>query len=186
MVSVAEFLAETSIFYRGSISIVHDLRFRKYSVTTHKSQRFQIIWRLWRMMLLNFYRNLRFSIGDSISIGWHRNNIHFQNISRSAAQMYQSLTASFGFVEFLSNFYRECNFYRGNVISIGNVISKHLTRTIRSEISVLSLTLSDVPAFENISVEWYCWISIGTSNFYRKFKFWFWSKMFKENNFYRM
>ena len=155
---------------------IHDLRFQKCnSVTTHKSQSFQIIWWLWWMVLLNFYRKLWFSIGDWISIGWHRNNIHFQNISRSAAQMYQSLTASFGFVEFLSgtlNFYRECNFYRVHWKTSHSTISIGDKRTLTD--------ISDVPAFENISVEWFCWISIGNFEFYRKFKFCFDRKISKQ------
>ena len=122
-----------------------------------------------------FYRKLWFSIGDSISIGWHRSNIHFQNISRSAAQMYQSLTASFGFVEFLSG---TLNFYRVHWKTSHSKISIGDKRTLTD--------ISNVPAVENISVGWFCWISIGNFEFLSEISILSLIGKFQKHNFYRM
>ena len=135
----------------------------------------------------HFYRKPRFSIGDSISIGWQRKLY----IVRIVIDQKHKCTSRWQYHSVSLNFYREpLNFYRKHWFSIGGLIFYRvpLKNTHCRNINwSATQTYQSLPAsfgsaeFLSGNAEF-----LSETNFYRKSEMRFWSNFFKPTNFYRM
>ena len=175
-----DFLSETSSFYRAHRKMYWQTKNRS---AQHKCTS------CWQHHFVssNFYRKPRFSIGDSISIGWQRKLY----IVRIAIDQKHKCTSRWQYHSVSLNFYREpLNFYRKHWFSIGGLI---FYRVPLKNTHCRNINWSATQTYQSLpasfgSVEFLSGNAefLSETNFYRKSEMRFWSNFFKPTNFYRM